>query len=113
MAAFDVCLIPYVLNDYTKKLSPIKLYEYLALGKPVVATNTGGLPEIIHDGKTGRLVAPADHEALAVGIVDMLTRVEAAKSMANEGQSMVQKSFSIDAMVDNNIEVYKKVLANG
>jgi len=50
---------------------------------------------------------------LADGIVDMLTRVEAAKAMANEGQSMVQNCFSIDAMVDNNIEVYKKVLANG
>lgn len=39
MAAFDVCLIPYVLNDYTSELSPIKLYEYLALGKSVVATD--------------------------------------------------------------------------
>lgn len=38
MAAFDVCLIPYVINAYTRELSPIKLYEYLALGKSVVAT---------------------------------------------------------------------------
>ena len=87
--------------------------DALALAKPVVATNTGGLPEIIHDGKTGRLVAPADPGALADGIVDMLTREEAAKAMANEGRAMVQNCFSIEAMVDNNIEVYKKVLANG
>jgi len=87
--------------------------DALALAIPVVATDTGGLPEIIHDGKTGRLVAPADPEALAEGIVDMLTRVEAAKTMANEGRAMVQNCFSIEAMVDHNIEVYKKVLENG
>ncbi len=39
MAAFDVCLIPYRINPYTEGLSPIKLYEYLAMGKAVVATD--------------------------------------------------------------------------
>jgi glycosyltransferase involved in cell wall biosynthesis len=102
----------YVMSSVQEGLGTAVL-DAMALAKPVVATHCGGLPEIIHDGKTGRLVAPADPEALAQGIVDMLTRVEAAKSMAKEGQSMVQKSFSIDAMVDNNIEIYKKVLANG
>lgn len=102
----------YVMSSVQEGLGTAVL-DALALAKPVVATNCGGLPEIIHDGKTGRLVAPADPEALAEGIVDMLTRVEAATSMAHEGQSMVHKSFSIDAMVDNNIEVYKKVSANG
>ena len=102
----------YVMSSVQEGLGTAVL-DALALAKPVVATNTGGLPEIIHDGKTGRLVAPADPEALAHGIVDMLTRVADAKSMANEGQSLVQKSFSIDAMVDKNIEIYKQVSANG
>ncbi len=39
IAALDVCLIPYRVNPYTEGLSPIKLYEYLAMGKPVVATD--------------------------------------------------------------------------
>ena len=39
IAACDVCLIPYRVNAYTRALSPIKLYEYLAMGKPVVATD--------------------------------------------------------------------------
>lgn len=38
IAALDVCLIPYRLNSYTEGLSPLKLYEYLAMGKPVVST---------------------------------------------------------------------------
>lgn len=112
VAAFYQIADLYVMSSVQEGLGTAVL-DALALAKPVVATNTGGLPEIIHDGKTGRLVAPADPAALAEGIVDMLTRVEAAKSMGREGQSMVQKSFSVDAMVEKNIEVYKQVLANG
>jgi glycosyltransferase involved in cell wall biosynthesis len=102
----------YVMSSLQEGLGTAVL-DALALAKPVVATKAGGLPEIVHDGKTGRLVAAADPAALAHGIVDMLTRVEAAKAMANAGRTLVQNCFSIDAMVDNNIEVYKKVLANG
>ena len=102
----------FVMSSVQEGLGTAVL-DALASAKPVVATSTGGLPEIIQDGKTGRLVAPADPEALAVGIVDMLTRVEAARAMAEEGRSMVQNLFSIEAMVENNIEVYNKVLANG
>jgi glycosyltransferase involved in cell wall biosynthesis len=102
----------YVMSSVQEGLGTAVL-DALALAKPVVATNTGGLPEIILNGKTGRLVAPADPGSLADGIVNMLTRTETAKTMATEGQTMVQNCFSIDAMVDNNIEVYKKVLANG
>ena len=38
IAAFDVCILPFQLNDLTRSSNPVKLYEYLALGKPVVAT---------------------------------------------------------------------------
>jgi glycosyltransferase involved in cell wall biosynthesis len=85
--------------------------DAMALGKPVVATRTGGLPEIVQNGRTGRLVAPADHLALADGIIEMLTHTEAGNRMADRGRAMVRQLFSIDAMVDNNIEVYKKVMA--
>ena len=43
IAAFDVGLIPYATNEYTRSCFPLKLYEYLAAGKPVVAS---GLPEL-------------------------------------------------------------------
>lgn len=40
---FNVCLIPFVINEVTKTLNPVKIYEYLATGKPVVTTNIPGL----------------------------------------------------------------------
>ena len=84
--------------------------DALALGKPVVATNSGGIPEIIQDGETGRLVTPADPSALAEGIIELLTNPEEARRMAMQGQMMVRKMFSVDLMVEKNIAVYRQIL---
>jgi L-malate glycosyltransferase len=102
----------FVMSSVQEGLGTAVL-DALAGGKAVVATDCGGIPEIIRDGETGRLVEPANPEALADGIVDMLTRTDAAKAMAENGRAMVQNCFSIEVMADNNIEVYKKVLLNG
>ncbi len=62
-AALDVCLIPYRVNPYTEGLSPIKLYEYLALGKPVVATD---LPYLRREAAHVRIARTADEFLAAV-----------------------------------------------
>jgi glycosyltransferase involved in cell wall biosynthesis len=89
------------------------LLDALALGKPVVAANSGGIPEIIRDGETGCLVAAGDSHALARGIVTMLTNVDQARAMARRGQAEVKAKFSIDAMVENNLAVYNRLLSSG
>ncbi len=65
IAGFDVCLIPYVLSDYTRTVYPTKLSEYLILGKPVISTP---LPEVLaFNDRHGPMVAigntPATFEA--------------------------------------------------
>ena len=87
--------------------------DALALGKPVVATHAGGIPEIIQDGESGRLVASADPIALAKGIIELLTNPKRAKTMGMRGQEVVRKNFSIDSMVDKNIDVYRHILTAG
>ena len=89
------------------------ILDALALGKPVVAANSGGIPEIIKDGETGRLVEAADSQALAQGIVEMLTQADQAEAMAQRGQAEVKAKFSIDAMAENNLAVYKRLLSSG
>ena len=84
--------------------------DALALGKPVVATHAGGIPEIIQDGESGRLVASADPTALAEGIIELLANPEPAKQMGKRGQEVIRKNFSIDSMVDKNIDVYRHIL---
>jgi glycosyltransferase involved in cell wall biosynthesis len=89
------------------------ILDALALGKPVVAANSGGIPEIIKDGETGCLVAAGDPQALAKGIIQMLTNVDQASAMARRGQDYVKAKFSIDAMAENNLAVYNRLLTSG
>jgi len=86
------------------------ILDAIALGKPVVATRAGGVPEIIEDGITGRLVPPADPAALAAGIEKMLTDDESARQMAAKGQGLVMQRFTDRVMVVKYIELYRKIL---
>lgn len=88
------------------------ILDALALGIPVVAANAGGIPEVIKDGETGRLVEAANPQALAKGIIEMLSNVDQARAMARRGQDNVKAEFSIDAMVENNLAVYNRLLTS-
>jgi len=102
----------FVMSSLQEGLGTAVL-DALAQGKTVVATACGGIPEIIRDGETGRLVAPADPKAMADGIIEMLSRPAAARAMADEGRTMAKNYFSVDVMVDKNIDVYERVLTYG
>jgi len=99
----------FVMSSVQEGLGTAVL-DALALGKPVVAANSGGLPEIIHDGQTGRLVESANPVALARGIVELLENHELAGRLARRGQEMVKEEFSVDAMAKKNIAVYRRLL---
>ena len=91
VAAFDVGLIPYVSNDYTRSCFPLKLYEYLAAGKPVVAT---GLPElagmepdvVLVDGAAG-FVEEVTRGAARDGEADKMRRKELASRNSWEAKT--------------------------
>jgi glycosyltransferase involved in cell wall biosynthesis len=65
MAALDVLALPSVRSE----AFPQVIAQALAVGTPVVGTTVGGIPELIRDGETGRLVPPGDSQALAHAIV--------------------------------------------
>jgi glycosyltransferase involved in cell wall biosynthesis len=68
LAAFDVGLIPYVENEYTRNVFPLKVFEYLAAGKPVVAS---GLPSVA--GLESYVFLANDHDAFRAGVLDALS----------------------------------------
>ncbi len=81
LAAADVVAVPSVWES-----GPLVVTEALALGRPVVATPVGFVPELITDGETGRLVAVGDADALAAAIVELLDGPERATAMAAAGR---------------------------
>lgn len=99
----------FVMSSVQEGLGTAVL-DALALGIPVVATKSGGIPEIIQNGKNGLLVSSADHEALSEAIVRMLTEDELIKRVTKTGKSVVKHKFTIDMMVDGNIDVYRQIL---
>jgi glycosyltransferase involved in cell wall biosynthesis len=89
VGAFDVATVPYgrMRNFY---FSPIKLFEYLAAGRPVVAADVGDIGHCVRRGETGLLYPPGDAEALASAISALLNDPAQASSLARSGREHVR-----------------------
>ena len=88
---------------------PFTLLEAMALGKPVVATRVGGVPEVVEDGRSGRLVPRDDPAALAGAVAGIVDAPEAA-AMGARGRTRVETAFTLDGMVRGLERVYTTAL---
>lgn len=88
---------------------PQILLQALAMERPVVATAVGGVPEIIRDGETGRLVAPGDPDQLADAIGAVLTDPAAVRDQTLAGAREVRERWGIGQMLDAMERVYARV----
>jgi len=94
-AAADVVAVPSVKDDAGNVDGlPNFALEALATATPVVATRTGGLPQVVTDGATGRLVAERDPRALANAIRDLLQHPDDARRLGAAARSHVAQKFS-------------------
>ena len=93
-AALDVAVLP----SY-REAQGLTILEAMALSRPVVASNVGGIPEMIEDGLTGLLVPPHDADALAAAIVRLLKNHPLADTLGRAGHDMVHDRFCIELMV--------------
>jgi glycosyltransferase involved in cell wall biosynthesis len=102
--AFDV----FVMSSVTEGLGT-SLLDAMACGKPIVATAAGGMPEVVQDGKTGLLVPPRDHQAMADAIVTLLADEPARRAMGAAGEARVRERFSAERMVGETLAMYGRV----
>jgi len=72
------------------------IIEALLMEKPVIATNTGGIPELIEDGKTGFLIETGNHEDLIKKINQIFAQPVKANNMGSEGKKIIKENFSWD-----------------
>ena len=93
-AALDVAVLP----SY-REAQGLTVLEAMALSRPVVASNVGGIPEMIEDGVTGLLVPPRDPEALAAAIVRLLRDHPFADLLGRAGHDLVHERFCVERMV--------------
>jgi glycosyltransferase involved in cell wall biosynthesis len=86
------------------------ILEYMAQGKPVVATAGGGTPEILLEGKTGFLVAPQSVSQMAERIMFLLDNPRTACTMGKRGKEQVKLNFNISNSTPQYQELYQDVL---
>jgi glycosyltransferase involved in cell wall biosynthesis len=104
MKSFDL----FVMSSVTEGLGTA-LLDAMACGTAIVATRTGGIPEVVEDGATGRLVPPRDHAAMAQAILALLRDDEQRRRMGEAGLARVQTRFSVERMVAETAAVYARV----
>jgi L-malate glycosyltransferase len=102
--AFDI----FVMSSVTEGLGT-SLLDAMACGKPIVATTAGGMPEVVADGRTGLLVPPRDHTTMAEALIKLLTDPALRAEMGAAGLARVRTRFSAERMVQDTLDVYKRV----
>jgi glycosyltransferase involved in cell wall biosynthesis len=81
----------------------------MAAGKPVIASNVGGLSEAVEDGRTGLLVPPGESAALTRAILQLVNDPHKVSALASNAGKDVRERFSWEAMVEGTIAVYGSV----
>ena len=99
----------FVLSSYLEGLCT-SLLDAQALGVPIVATAVGGVPEVVEDGVTGRLVPGRDPGALGAALIAALGDAELPRRWAESARASVGK-FHIDQTVERTLMEYRAVLA--
>jgi glycosyltransferase involved in cell wall biosynthesis len=107
-AMFDVFVMPTLKESFG-----MTIVEAMAAGCPVVASRTGGVPEIVINRETGLLVAPGESGQLAGAIRQLLTDRKAASKMAEEARRVVRNKFTITEMVKSTEAVYLGLTKSG
>jgi glycosyltransferase involved in cell wall biosynthesis len=98
-----------VLPSLTEGLG-LAAMEAMFCGLPVVASNVGGIPDLVKDGETGYLVPPGDDAALADRILRLLGDRKAADAMGTKGREFVKTRFSARRYVEGYQELFKQAL---
>jgi glycosyltransferase involved in cell wall biosynthesis len=87
--------------------TPLSVMEYMAAGKPVVATRVGGLPEMIEHEQQGLLVEPRDADGLAGAIVELVRDPDRARAMGERGRGRYRREFDLEATIRELEDLYE------
>ncbi len=102
LSAMDI----FVLPSCSREGLGISIIEAMAAEKPVVATDIGGIPDVVKNGETGLLVLPRNSEALAQAIIELLRNPKKANTMGKKGRIRFQEKFTNKRMLSEVENLY-------
>lgn len=109
MALADVCVVPSRENPGGwKEAQGLVVVEAMRQARPVVATNTGGIPDMIEDGLTGRLVTQQSSQELGQALRELLQNPDSAASLGRNARQKAGQTFSAEAVLQATLRVYRE-----
>ena len=106
LALSEVCVLSSKAEGFSNSI-----LEYMAAGRPVVATDVGGAREAVAEGETGYIVRPGDDEALAARVGALLGERARAREMGARGRKVIEERFSSSAQLARTLGLYDSLLA--
>jgi glycosyltransferase involved in cell wall biosynthesis len=103
LASMDAAVAPYP-PDSSFYFSPLKVYEYMAMGLPIVASRVGQLPELLEDGRCGILCPPGDPVALANALAVLQRDADLRRRLGRQARAKVLRECTWDRVVDRLLE---------
>lgn len=99
----------FLLPSYNEGM-PMSILDAMGYGLPIISTNVGGIPKIVHDGENGICCNPGDINTMTEGIIELLTddqkRYEASKASID----FVRKSYSLESHIEKLETLYEEVI---
>jgi glycosyltransferase involved in cell wall biosynthesis len=105
LSVSDVCVLSSKAEGFSNSI-----LEYMAAGRPVVATDVGGAREAIVEGETGYLVPSGNAELMAKRVVSLLLDPAKARLMGEQGRRVVEEKFSSRALLQKTEALYERLL---
>ncbi|MBN2031132.1 glycosyltransferase family 4 protein [bacterium] len=107
--ASDIGLIPHIKTIHTDNTIPHKLFQYMLMGKAVVATNCDPIQRIINETGCGLIYPTGDHEKLAQCIIDLYHNKPLQSKMGERGKKSVLEKYNWEKTSKNLIKLYKGI----
>jgi glycosyltransferase involved in cell wall biosynthesis len=101
-----------VVATTTPEPAALALMETMAMSRPIVATRTGGTPEIVKDGETGLLFPPGDSRALGDCLVRLLDDPEMIVNLGRAGRTRVESEYSLERHIETMVRLYREAQAS-
>jgi glycosyltransferase involved in cell wall biosynthesis len=109
--ACDIAIAPFTKErNSIIGVSPLKLYEYLACGRPVIVSRVGEVKEVIEEGKCGYLFEPGDAEELAKRIIQGYQERDTLQEMGLRGRKLVESKYTWRTTAERIVEVLNEIV---
>lgn len=105
-SAVDAVVVPSIYDAFPKVM-----LEAMACGTPVIASNVGGIPELISHYKTGVLVEPADPHKLAEAIITTVSNSDLREKLGFESRKLVKERFAWEQVAKQVLAIYEKLIS--